>query len=691
MGTPVPESDLPTHLKSGGGTKFVIPDENIFPPPKEKPDSAKPLTMQDFKAAQNRGLGYTGRAAGALAYGLGTGGSFGIPGDIASFIGLDGALPTTGDIHAEVKKRFGYAPQEEKDVAGFEQAGELLPAVGAGGKLAIEGTKAAIKGVPKLTASAIRKFKDLSGATKLASAEEGAGKLVAGAKQKAAAEITKHGTAAQQAGKAEQDITAAQRSIASEAASSQAREVEAQKALDQLNAKHAALPQSNDEQFAAGLKTALATYVKKFTKAREDASGFGQMLRTAGKTPRISTKSVVKQIENIQKTKKSPQIIGALERIKSMLSESETIPGEERVKEGARYVMKPAAGKTVSAPAKLSVEQAHDAKMEIDNMISSASIRTETGAAVPLDKATVRFLRQIKSNLTSSIARQYPAYGKALTEFAKASRPLDVVERNANIRKLTSLDPYSDESKVLASDFVGRLLGQSNKGSKILSRLVQESPELKNSARTYFARQLFERGPPTEAVFRNFLFRNQGKLVESGLLEEFSSMKRAKKAAEDAVKTAKDVSPARIESILKTAESPEQFAARARESVTPPTLSSASTRLKTMLSGATAEKEAAQGIINQYRTLSDKIDTMPAKDAVGEISRFYDNLSKNGLITSDEYRTARHVISEIEKQYGESAEARNRIKKALLYAGGAVGAATVGTGAVHMARSMTGL
>jgi len=534
-----------------------------------------------------------------------------------------------------------------------EQERADSPAATETGELAVD-VPAAGYGLFRLGAGGAKWLSEkLAASAKANTAAEG---LRAGTKAKSAAEIAKQEADALAAASREGKITQAQTSVAGEAATAARKEVEAQKALDELNAKYAKIPQASDEQFAGDLRKSLSDYVKKYTEARQEASGFTKMLRAAGAYRRIKTSSVIDEISGIQKTRKSPQILSALDRVKSMLTNTDVVNGAER------------------RVATLSVEQAHDAKMEVDNMISSAMLRTETGAAVPLDKATVAVLRGLKKRLTSTIADQYKEYGKSLSAFAKASRPLDVVERNANIRKLTSIDPYSEESKVLASDFVGRLLGQSNKGSKILSVLVKQDPELKNTARMYFARQLFGKAPPTDAGFKNFLFSNQGKLKEAGLLEEFSDIRKAKNAAEVALATAKEVSPAKLESILRTAETPEQIATRGRESVSPLTPSSASGRLKSMLSGATAEREAAENTINQYKILNAKLDTMPARDAVGEINKFYEGLARDKVISPDEYRQYREQISEIDKMYADNEAAKAHLKKILWTTAGVIGA-----------------
>ena len=97
--------------------------------------------------------------AGATAYGLGTS-ILGTGGDIEQALYPteakgEGALkghstffPTTEEAQ-EIYGKFGI-PKPRKEVSGYQKAGELLPAIAGGGKLAYDLTKAGVKGIGKL-------------------------------------------------------------------------------------------------------------------------------------------------------------------------------------------------------------------------------------------------------------------------------------------------------------------------------------------------------------------------------------------------------------------------------------------------------------------------------------------------------------------------------------------------------------
>jgi hypothetical protein len=501
---------------------------------------------------------------------------------------------------------------------------------------------------------------------RLRSAEKKAGQLSGEAQTRLGEQARRQEDVAREAAGREQAAKSAQSQLSKEAAQTSERQSAAQASLDALNAQYQAMPQATPEQFGNALKKALYDFVKKYSDARKQASGFNTMLKEAGAYRRVDTKGLIDELNGIAKTRKSPQILTAINRVKSMLTNTDVVNGAPRL------------------VTKLTVEQAHDVKMELDNMISSGQALTEGGQAVPLDNATLAILKTLKNRVTSAIASQYKPYGKALSEYAKASRPLDVVERNANIRRLTSVDPFAQEAKSQASDFVGKILGQSNKGSQILSRLIQESPELKNSARMYFTRELFGKaeGGVSAQQFRNFLFQNQGKLQAAGLLEEFSSLASARKSAEKALSDV-ELSPQRIESILKTAETPEQFAARSRAAVKPETAETAMTKLNKMLTSAGEDREDAQKIVNNAKMAADELRVATEENirsVIPKVEKIYKDLADAGVISTAEYEQTLRQIADAEKTYRSA----DQLKKPIIYGLGLTFGASVVGGAAKV-------
>jgi len=136
--------------------------------------------------------------AGATAYGLGTS-ILGTGGDIEQALYPteakgEGALkghstffPTTEEAQ-EIYGKFGI-PKPRKEVSGYQKAGELLPAIAGGGKLAYDLTKAGVKGVGKMIGGGKDLAAELQATTAGKTAEEiaAAGKKATTAEKRAGA------------------------------------------------------------------------------------------------------------------------------------------------------------------------------------------------------------------------------------------------------------------------------------------------------------------------------------------------------------------------------------------------------------------------------------------------------------------------------------------------------------------------
>ena len=136
--------------------------------------------------------------AGATAYGLGTS-ILGTGGDIEQALYPteakgEGALkghstffPTTEEAQ-EIYGKFGI-PKPRKEVSGYQKAGELLPAIAGGGKLAYDLTKAGVKGIGKMIGGGKDLAAELQATTAGKTAEEiaAAGKKATTAEKRAGA------------------------------------------------------------------------------------------------------------------------------------------------------------------------------------------------------------------------------------------------------------------------------------------------------------------------------------------------------------------------------------------------------------------------------------------------------------------------------------------------------------------------
>lgn len=444
----------------------------------------------------------------------------------------------------------------------------------------------------------------------------------------------------------------------------------AEQSVQQLNQQLLSLPRADKETFGAALRKAIADYVKRYDNIRQEKSGFNAMISNAGSQNIVPSKQMHGYVDGLINQTANPTTRRVLENIKGSLEVNGFVEG---------------------VPNNLTVKQAHDIKQYLDSIINSKSITLEGLGGVALDKNILKLVRNIKREVINTTSDVYPAYRDALSNYAKFSRPLDVIERNAKIRKLTALDPVSTESKATNSEFVGAILGEANKGNRIFSTLLKEFPELKDPARMYFTKQLFGKDvAPSLSEFRTFLATNEAKLKQAGLYEEFRDLKSAREAAERAVAdakglltdasdkaaSAKEIQDAIKQQVGKTERliskeisrvpSAEEIASRFARTPSR-TATEAKKKLESMLAGTKKQKEAAQEIVRRNENLLVELNnpTRPIKETVDEIRTFYKKLSDDGFITSEQYAKLYDDVKKVEKAYGESMQSRKEIIKLL--------------------------
>jgi len=460
--------------------------------------------------------------------------------------------------------------------------------------------------------------------------------------------------------------------------------VAAEQSVQQLNQRLLSLPRADKETFGDALRKSIDDYVKKYNNIRQEQSGFNAMIRNAGTQNIVPAEQMHRYVQGLIDQTANPTTRRALENIKGSLEVN---------------------GFTEGIPNNLTVKQAHDVKQYLDSIINAKSITLEGLGGVALDKNILKLVKDIKREVINTTGDVYKPYKDSLTAYAKLSRPLDVIERNAKVRKLTALDPISTESKATNSEIVGAILGEANKGNKVFATLLKEFPELKDSARMYFTKQLFGKDvAPSLSEFRTFLATNEAKLKQAGLYDEFKDLRSAREAAERAVADAKGLvsnasdkaaSAKEIEAALKqevgkaerlvgkaVARVPTAEDIAARFARTPEqTSAQVQSKLKSMLAGTTKQREAAQEVARRNQNLLVELNnpTRPVKETVSEIGKFYKDLAKDNFITPQQYEKLYDDVKKVEKAYGESSDARKELLKIFVKLGlGTIGGSLVG-------------
>ena len=277
----------------------------------------------------------------------------------------------------------------------------------------------------------------------------------------------------------------------------------------------------------------------------------------------------------------------------------------------------------------LNLRSADSLKKYLDSVI-----QTRQMGEMSVDKEAVNALRQIRGQLIKNAVYTHKEYGQAMSAFRTASRPLDIVERNGALRKVLDVDPVSSEYALTEAQVVGKILEKVNAGNKVFGRLLEQDPGIKDAARLYFTRNLFGADQaPSEAVLRNWIVKNERALRQTGLFDEFKTIERARRAAQQAVSEAKgEVSLAK--GAVSEAESARAEAAAAAKRATGISKKAESRLQESLKTGETAEqlatragREAAPSIQKLEKAVSDLQKTVQTKEqAIDSLDQIRTNI-----------------------------------------------------------------
>lgn len=430
-------------------------------------------------------------------------------------------------------------------------------------------------------------------------------------------------------------------------------------------------------------KTAVDIY-NKVKGDRERVAGFGKAVRDAGEELRVNTSDVASTVDALKKTSNNPNLDRVLDEI------------SRRLKTDVEGTKEP-----VSA---LSVARADSLRKYVVGLIDTSQNKA-AAAQLGLDKEAVSALRKVRSSLTKETMNSWQPYKDAMVNFAKLSGPVRPFERKGPLAKVVAEDPTTRDQLATEGQILSEVLNRSRGGQFPIANLVEQQPELRNSLRAYYHRELFEGGTPTINKLSGFLKKNEDVLRQTGLYDEFSTIKSARAAADRAVAETEGVITAgkervkeltgeqkRLEDILKgetrllkRAQEREAAAAAAKPTreqaleASEARAKEAAERLGTERVAATEAKETAEQTLKTYRNMLDDLDRAQGADIPAAAKKIIDDLNKRGLI--DEARRSELLNRiQIAAERSSSADEAKKYMKQGIYAGlGFVGAAGAGS------------
>jgi len=427
-----------------------------------------------------------------------------------------------------------------------------------------------------------------------------------------------------------------------------------QSVVDAIEQRMAAQPGMTADELGQLLQPATKKLQKDGVAARKKASGYEDAFQKAGDAPTVSTSGIKASIEKIEKQTRNPTLQNVLTEIKSQL-----LTGKE---EG------------------LSLRSTDSLKGYLDSVISGKEMKYGK-----LDKEIVNAVQNIKNQLMMKAKTVHPDYKKSVDTFRQMSRPLDIVERNGALKKVIDEDPVSTAYRMTEAEVTGHIIRKANAGHPVFTRLLQVRPDLKDSSRLYFTKDLFGKDvAPTAKSFETWLSSNERSLRQTGLYDEFNTLRNAQRSAQQAVDEAKGFTElltktaetsaeklkseenlakkatSRLEDVLKTAETPESLAKRvAASEKTPSAKGEFATR-----------QQQQQSLINAF---DDDLNAINRATNPNEIASAVEssvkNLRRKNLISETQLDEFMREAQNLSSQADAQAKARSLLKTIALSVG----------------------
>jgi hypothetical protein len=451
----------------------------------------------------------------------------------------------------------------------------------------------------------------------------------------------------------------------------------AEDAIRQLEQRLASGEQITPEQFGSIIREATANIRTVGEPTREKLAGFGQAIVSAGERPIVDTTSVIKKIDRILKNQRDASIINTLNLLKKQLTT--TVRGKE-----------------VNA---LNIASTDSLRKSMDRILTTKTVQMENGMAGDA-AAAVHHVAELKNLLLSAAQTAHKPYGKALSEFKRLSRPLDIVSRKGELRDVLDVDSLSKDYLLGSAEVAGRVIQRARDGHPVFTRLMAENPEIQNGARAFFNRELFGAGRvPNADTLRSFVQKNEGVLKQLGIYDEFKTvasarasgqaaldavkaeLTQAKAAQKGATKAAREAEKAitgeerlrglassRLSEAEKIAVAPEKIATESEKRAAQ--AESRLAKLEKEPTKALATAEARQSDLSKSIT---ELEETKLADVANKAKSIISDLREKLIIDDTQYKDLLRKIEMADNAYGKTKAAQTAIKT-LLIGGGSIAA-----------------
>ena len=517
-----------------------------------------------------------------------------------------------------LNKLFGIGYRSAADLAKRAMGSNIKPAVEA---LVGKAAEPVTKGIAAQEAELAR-IRDEAG---YKTSAESAVQERTGAREKLGGKISK---AEAKSGQTQTDLDAALQ-----------KEATAQQGVEALDKELLSKPRMSADEFGGKLKSVAQNIKQVYGAAREKAADFKGTFERAGLNPTINTTSLDKAIDSELLKTGDPAKRTFLQTLKSEIKTPE-LPTDKN---------------------KLNLSKAHSVKGYLDRMVAG---NQEKDFLVNKNIATLA--SKFKTDLLKEAVKQHPDYARALSEYRKFSRPLDIVEQRTGkvVSSILDENTLSKESKMADAEAAKWVINKANQGHDVMSRLLSESPELKDAARLHFTQDLFGKDiAPTDAGFAQWLKVNGPSLRQLGLESEFKDMRAAKDAAKLAVDQANGV----VTNATKAAEQSAHDAKMLRQMGVKET-----SRIKEAKTAVGKEKESVveaikskEELIKDYDSLKNDLirPNLSPSDIIKIVSSRADSMKTKGLITEAQRDELKNDAVTLSRDVDSQKAARLLLKK----------------------------
>lgn len=426
----------------------------------------------------------------------------------------------------------------------------------------------------------------------------------------------------------------------------QQRLTQAEQQAERIVQEQVARPSADPKVVGDRLQRAARDIYSAAVAARSEASGIGEIIADAPREPNIGTGRIIDYVDSVL-----PDISKAGDKavLRHFSEEARTALAEEE------------------PVAAVNLAKLESLRKDVASALQTKTMSLDGVNVTPVTKEAAHHLAALYRRVMETVNEASPELAEGIREFRRLSRPLDEFERKGALKDVIARDMFGGDFTMGEADVATRLLNKAGGGQPAISRLIQDRPELRDSMRLLFNRKLFgyadNRRAPTTEQFGKFLEDNKNALEQSGLYDEFSSLKSARETSERAV----DLARMRYDVAQETHK--QRLAPEIKK--VEEKASSAEKSVREMADIKVKAQQAAQ----RYEMFTNKIKTTPAKEVAGKTEAFADDMFKEGYIDMEQHRQLLEDLQAAKREFEKTTDARRHLKQVLYLVGGTLATA----------------